>query len=184
MIAGQGGMDEERYPGEARGLRLFLEELLPVVQAVGEPLQLLERVIRRAVAGNRLHHLRHARHLFNHLPRAERQALSSAMLQPHAAALTQREDLLDAMSRREPAVTVCFELAREVDAKRPLRVELRHELGEPLPVRVSIQPGTLPSVAANALRRVAAMIEADRRLLSSRYWQGAREESDEHCESR
>jgi hypothetical protein len=35
---------------------------------------------------------------------------------------------------------------------------------------VTIGAGTLPSVAIDALRRIAATLEADRRLLSSRFW--------------
>jgi hypothetical protein len=37
-------------------------------------------------------------------------------------------------------------------------------------LRVTIEPGTLPSVAADGLRRIATMIETDRRLLSPRFW--------------
>ena len=34
-----------------------------------------------------------------------------------------------------------------------------------------VSPGTLPSTAADDLRRIAGLIERDRRLLSERYWQ-------------
>ena len=33
-----------------------------------------------------------------------------------------------------------------------------------------VSPGTLPSAAASDLRRIAGLIERDRRLLSGRYW--------------
>ena len=37
---------------------------------------------------------------------------------------------------------------------------------------------TLPSTAADDLRRIAGLIESDRRLLSARYWQGRRDLAD------
>ena len=63
----------------------------------------------------------------------------------------------------------------------PVRVEYRHELAAspPAPVRVTVEPGTLPSVAADTLRRMAAMIEADRRLLSSRFWEQAADDDEQ-----
>ena len=51
-----------------------------------------------------------------------------------------------------------------------LSVALDHELGEDVPLRVMVSPGTLPSSAAEALREIANWIERDRRLLSSRHW--------------
>jgi hypothetical protein len=173
-------MPDERYPGERRGLRLFLEELLPAVEraAAGDeaPPSLLRQAIVRALRTGELLHLRHARQLFNHLPREHRQALSVSMLRPKVRPVPTRDELLDELSRREPAAMVCLETrpsSAAVDGTPPVRVELRHELeASPVaPVRVAIEPGTLPSVAADALRRMAAMLEADRRLLSARFWE-------------
>ncbi len=163
-------MDQERYPGERRGLRLFLEELLPTLEAAGGSDTLLRHAIRRALATGDLQHFRHARHLFNHLPRKERQALSAAMLAPRARKVPRREEMLETLSRCEPVQAICFETPRESEGRQPVRVELRHELAPPVPLRVTIEPGTLPSVAADGLRRIAAMIEGDRRILSARFW--------------
>jgi hypothetical protein len=167
-------MAEERYPGERRGLGLFLEELLPIVERRGDGLALLRHAIRRALETGELARLRHARQIFNFLPRAERQSLSSALLgaraRPTAPAPAGSAAKLEGTAATVlPAV--CFELVRESDARRPLTVGLREEPTAPAPVRVTIAPGTLPSVAADTLRRVAAMIEADRRLLSARFWE-------------
>lgn len=78
-------MEDERYPGESTGLRLFLEELSPVVASELGPDSLLHHAVRRALASHRLAHLRHARRLFNHLPRPVKQRLSTALLARAAA---------------------------------------------------------------------------------------------------
>ena len=172
-------MVEERYPGERRGLSLFLEELLPALERRGDPNGLLRHAIRRALETGDLRHLRHGRQIFNHLPRAERQALSAAMLERRARPPASRRDddpPAPPPGRPEPAEVVCFEAAsRERDAHHlPLQVELRREPASAAAVRVTVEAGTLPSVAADTLRRIAAMIEADRRLLSTRFWRGDR----------
>lgn len=185
-------MPNERYPGERRGLRLFLAELLPAVErddatADGGADSILRHAVRRAVASGDLLHLRHARQVFNHLPRERRQSLSAAMLgleRRPAAASVRAPAAAPGESPapsdvREPAPVICLE-ALKADEGRPgepagpaVRVGLRHDPGPPpAPVRVLVRPGTLPSEAADALRRVAAMIEADRRLLSARFWEG------------
>lgn len=161
-------MAAERYPGEGRGLRLFLEELLPVVARDGRHAMLLH-AIRRALDSGELAHLRHARQLFNHLPRPQRQALSTALLGPREPDRPAPETP-PAPERAETVLAVRFETPRESDPQRPLRVELCHEEAAAAPVAVTIEAGTLPSVAIDALRRIAAMLEADRRLLSSRFW--------------
>jgi hypothetical protein len=175
-------MAAERYPGESKGLRLFLEELLPVLARVGGQHALLRHAIRRALESGDLHHLRHARQLFNNLPRSQRQALSAALLDPRRPDRTPPEAPAPgrpepasgrpepAFSRPEPVPTVRFETPRESDPERPLRVELCHEPPPAAPVTVTIEAGTLPSVAIDALRRIAATLEADRRLLSARFW--------------
>ena len=162
-------MAAERYPGEGRGLRLFLEELLPVLGPADGRHAMLRHAIRRALDSGELQHLRHARQLFNHLPRPERQALSSALLSPRRPEGPSSEAPA-APGRPEPVLTVRFETPRETDPQHPLRVELCHEPPPAVPVTVTIEAGTLPSVAIDALRRIAATLEADRRLLSARFW--------------
>ena len=162
-------MATERYPGEGRGLRLFLEELLPVVARDGRHAMLLH-AIRRALESGELAHLRHARQLFNHLPRPQRQALSTALLVPRQPDCPAQEAAPPAPERAPAVLAVRFETPREADPQHPLRVELCHEDPPAAPVSVTIEAGTLPSVAIDALRRIAATLEADRRLLSSRFW--------------
>jgi hypothetical protein len=161
-------MAAERYPGEGRGLRLFLEELLPVVARGGQHAMLLHAT-RRALNSGELAHLRHARQLFNHLPRPQRQALSTALLGLRGPEQPAPEGP-PAPERAQTVLAVRFETPRQADPQRPLRVELCHEDATAAPVAVTIEAGTLPSVAIDALRRIAAMLEADRRLLSSRFW--------------
>jgi hypothetical protein len=73
-------MARERYPGERRGLSLFLEDLLPeALQACGHH-AILPHAIRRALRTGDLDHLRHARTIFNHLPREQRRRLSAACI--------------------------------------------------------------------------------------------------------
>lgn len=81
-------MEEERYPGESTGLRLFLEQLSPAVQSELGPDSLLHHAIKRALSSHRLAHLRHARSLFNQLPRPLRQRLSAVLLARQAEGRT------------------------------------------------------------------------------------------------
>jgi hypothetical protein len=167
-------MATERYPGERRGLSLFLEDLLPAVEGVyGRP-SLLFHAIRRALATGDLDHLRHARAIFNHLPREHRQLLAGAVVAGNRGVPEPpAHELLEAYSQRAPAPFVSFEAGRPNDVLAS--VSLTHELLPPSPVRVMVSPGTLPRTAADSLRRIAGMIEEDRRLLSHRYWCGETE---------
>ncbi|MCB2011227.1 MAG: hypothetical protein R3C70_10815 [Geminicoccaceae bacterium] len=73
-------MDEERYEGESRGLACFLAE---ISARVGERLgrhSMLYHAVQKALAHRDLKSLRHARDLFNALPRPERLELSAAVL--------------------------------------------------------------------------------------------------------
>ena len=73
-------MARERYPGERRGLSLFLEDLLPeALRACGRD-AILTHAIRRALRTGELDHLRHARTIFNHLPREQWRRLSAACI--------------------------------------------------------------------------------------------------------
>jgi hypothetical protein len=169
-------MARERYPGERRGLSLFLEDLRPVAAERCGRDSLLVHAIRRALRSGDLHHLRHARTLFNHLPRDQRRELSCACVahtgepEPPPPA----HELLERCSRRAPASFASFESGGDGDASRAPAVSLAHELLPASTVRVMVAPGTLPSAAAGDLRRIAGLIERDRRLLSDRYWRGRR----------
>jgi hypothetical protein len=71
-------MGEERYPGEARGLRLFLEGLLVAVEAeLGRDVLLYHR-IRTALERRDLKSLRDARQMFNHQETELKRRLSLA----------------------------------------------------------------------------------------------------------
>lgn len=163
-------MQAERYPGERRGLSLFLEDLLPVAEAELGADSLLVHAARRALRAQSLRHLRHARQMFNHLPRETKQRLSAGLV-AHASTAQERQELLEAYSHREPVPFVCFEAAGQRPDTPPAPLGLRHELLEPGQVRVMVEPGILPSAAARSLRGLADLIERDRRLLSARYWQ-------------
>jgi hypothetical protein len=77
-------MEEERYPGERRVLRLFLADLGPVAEGALGHDALLCHAIRRALATNALDAMRHARGLFNHLDREAKQALSEGLVRQAA----------------------------------------------------------------------------------------------------
>jgi hypothetical protein len=71
-------MNEERYPGERRGLRLFLEGLLGAVdEQLGRDALLYHR-IRTALERGDLGSLRAARQMFNHQDTALKRRLSLA----------------------------------------------------------------------------------------------------------
>ena len=137
-------MDEERYAGERRGLGLFLEELRPIVARELGSTSLLHHAIVRAIARPQLRHLRHARDLFNALPREQRQLLSAGIVaQPERKPDHAR--LLDTYRRREPEPFVCFEADAEGSDDRQRQIEMRHELMEGPSLRVLVRPNTLPS---------------------------------------
>lgn len=163
-------MARERYPGERRGLSLFLEDLRPAAFRLCGPDSLLVHAIRRALRTADLDHLRHARTIFNHLPREQRHELSSACVAPADNPKPPAHELLERYSSREPAPFVSFERPGPAARGRPTEVALTHELLPASTIRVMVSPGTLPSAAADDLRRIAGLIESDRRLLSARYW--------------
>jgi hypothetical protein len=171
-------MARERYPGERRGLSLFLEDLRPAVAKLCGPDSLLLHAIRRALHSADLDHLRHARTIFNHLPREQRHELSAACVAKADPASPPAHELLERYSNREPVPFVSFERPGAPSPSRTTEVSLTHELLPASTVRVMVSPGTLPSTAADDLRRIAGLIESDRRLLSARYWQGRRDLAD------
>jgi hypothetical protein len=166
-------MDGERYPGERRGLGLFLHELLPVVdRLLGRDTLLFHRV-ERALRRGDLASLRAARQMFNNQPREIKQVLSRELCAGPGPGPT-RVDLLERCSRRRADPYVRFE--DEADGgsgAAPPAVAMDHELLHDAPVQVYVRPDSLPSAVAESLRRIAARIERDRRLLSSRYWRSA-----------
>lgn len=163
-------MQRERYPGEQRGLTLFLQELEPVVELVLGREHLLWHAVRRGVQKGTLDALRHARQLFNHQPREVKQLLSLGMVEHGDLPMPSKDDLLDAYAGHQPEGFVSFDLASTAEGDEPI-VRLRHELADLAAVRVLVRPGTLPSSAAAKLRAIADLIERDRRLLSQRFWE-------------
>jgi hypothetical protein len=81
-------MNEERYPGERRGLKLFLEGLLGAVdEHLGRDALLYHR-IRTALERGDLASLRAARQMFNHQDTALKRRLSLAREQRRAKTAT------------------------------------------------------------------------------------------------
>jgi len=162
----------ERYVGERRALRYFLEELRPLVIAVLGEDALIRYRIDRALRIGDLNSLRRAREAFHNQPdELKRQLMRGIFEAPTAKPSKSR--LLERYTEREPEPFVRFDAypAAE-DDDLGLSVELDHELAEDVPVRVLVSPGTLPRSAAQSLRQIADWIERDRRLLSIRHWQG------------
>jgi hypothetical protein len=165
-------MDGERYVGERRALRHFLQELRPlVVAALGADAVLCYR-IDQALRSGELPALRAAREIFHNQPDELKRRLMRGIFEAPAPAKPSKRELLEQYTDREPEPFVRFDAypaARSDDLG--LSIELEHELCEDVPVRVLISPGTLPGSAAQALRHIADRIEGDRRLLSARHWQ-------------
>ncbi|HEX2527233.1 MAG TPA: hypothetical protein VHL31_13175 [Geminicoccus sp.] len=162
-------MQRERYPGEQRGLTLFLAELQPVVELVLGQDHLLWHAVRRALQKGSLESLRHARQVFNNQPREIKQLLSLGMVEEERAGVPSKDDLLDSYATRQPEEFVSFDVAATAEGDEPV-VRLRHELVDIPAIRVMVRPGTLPSSVASKLRAIADLIERDRRLLSQRFW--------------
>ncbi len=79
---------EERYPGEARGLALFLAHIRPESERLLGGDSMLTHAIRRALASRSLARLRQARRLFNRLPRELRRRLVEAAVMRERACHT------------------------------------------------------------------------------------------------
>ena len=163
----------ERYPGERQGLGLFLKELRPVVARELGTATLLYHAIRKALESGRLAALRHARALFNSLPRDERQTLQAGIVASPEPA-PERQRLLDDYGRRQPQPFVTIDSEIGPGADPAPQVALRHELLDDVALRVLVRPGSLPSGVASRLREIADLLDQDRRLLSARYWRAAR----------
>jgi hypothetical protein len=165
-------MDGERYVGERRALRHFLQELRPlVVAALGDDALLRYRIDRGLHSGD-LATLRQAREMFHNQPEDLKRRLMRGIFEAPPAAKPSKSHLLERYTEREPEPFVRFDAYPAATSEEVgLSVELDHELSDDVPVRVLVSPGTLPASAAAALRQIAAWIERDRRLLSARHWQ-------------
>lgn len=159
-------MQRERYPGEAAGLRNFLAGLLPVVENQLGTNSLLVHAVRRALKSGSLADLRRARQMFNLLPRERKRAISSALV-----AAGREPGSGDPAVGRGPWIAFDGGTPSAVRSTPNVRFD-EPGLGPEHGLRVLIRPGTLPSVAAGTLRRIAHLIEGDRRLLSERFWFG------------
>jgi hypothetical protein len=159
-------MQRERYPGEATGLRNFLTGLLPVAERELGPDSLLLYAIRRALRSGSLADLRRARRMFNLLPRERKRALSRGFV-------AARRDPRDADPLADRGPWIIFGGGPPVGRRTSPRIGIAESpTGAAEGLLVLVRPGTLPSVAAGALRRIAQLIEDDRRLLSDRFWFG------------
>jgi hypothetical protein len=104
-------MHEERYPGERRGLKLFLEGLLGAVDELLGRDALLYHRIRTALDRGDLASLRAARQMFNHQDTALKRRLSLAREQRRpktttAARLVVTDDGAGSASTRPSAAIV------------------------------------------------------------------------------
>jgi hypothetical protein len=173
-------MNGERYVGEGRALRHFLEELRPlVVAALGEDAVLRYRIDRALRSGD-LPGLRAAREMFHNQPEDLKRRLMRGIFEAPAAPKPTKRELLAQYSDREPEPFVRFDAypaARSDDLG--ISIELEHELSDDVPVRVLVSPGTLPSGVVRALRHIADRIEGDRRLLSARHWRSVAQDRAE-----
>lgn len=163
-------MVTEDFPAERQALSLFLDELRSVAAELLGEASLVHRAICRALRTGDLGQMRHARHLANNLPGEQRAAVARAMAARAGSSAPPRHELLERYCRRSPARFVSFELAPSSGATDDATVSFTHELLPHSAVRVLVSPGTLPQTAADGLRRIASMIERDRRLLSERHW--------------
>ncbi len=157
--------EEERYPGERRVLALFLRDLQPAVARELGQRSLLYGAIQRALREPRLRYLRHARALFNHLPRPVRRRLSQ-----HLLARRDRSEPEESAPRPTDApLRVRFEAQERQDGLAVRGLEPEQESDAP-DIRVLIRADVLPGAAARRLRELAEWLEQDRRLLSRRFW--------------
>lgn len=161
-------LEDERYEGERRGLSHFLEEIHPLAEDYLGASHLLVHAIRRALKSDELSHLRHARELFNRLPRPVRQDMSQGIV-AYPGPEPAPSEIMHRYQKNQPEAFVS--ISSSADPERdPWRIELAHEMIDAPALRVLIRPGTLPSTAARSLRDIADRLEKDKRLLSKRHW--------------
>ncbi|MGF1476960.1 MAG: hypothetical protein ACFB6S_15540 [Geminicoccaceae bacterium] len=161
-------MNGERYQGERRGLRLFLEGLLPSVEKELGRSSLLFHRIRAALKRGDLHSLRDARQMFNHQDSALKRRLSlPARLGPRQDFSQERRPVHDRDGAHSQPYVV---FSRDQDSASKTRVEYRFDPVDNSALQVMIEPGTLPKTAAEELRNIADAIESDRAILSNKHW--------------
>ena len=167
----------ERYPGEHDSLSRFLIGLEPAIAEVVGDHHLLLHAVKRALRRRKLVHLRHARDIFNALPKRIRDELSSQLIESS----DHLDELIDHEDEEDTTSIIRFETSQESPSVQVTRQRSPHVPGDPLPsdIAVDIQSGTLPSIAAAKLRLIACRIETDKTVLSSRRWQG-RDPGDQH----
>ncbi|MGI9449324.1 MAG: hypothetical protein ACR2QH_01500 [Geminicoccaceae bacterium] len=170
-------MSKERYVGERRALWHFLSELQPLVEAALGDDALLRHRIDRSLKSGDLDSLRDARRMFHNLPEELKRRLMRGIFEEakgQRASANADSDLPPAFETvgAKPPAAIRFSAlpaARGEDAA--LSVELEEdEACCDAPVQVTIEPGTLPTSAAETLRQIANWIEHDRRLLSTQHW--------------
>jgi hypothetical protein len=102
-------MDGERYVGERRALRHFLQELRPlVVAALGEA-SLLRYRIDRALRSGDLTALRAAREMFHNQPEDLKRRLMRGIFEAPVAPRPTKRELLAQYTEREPEPFVRFD---------------------------------------------------------------------------
>lgn len=160
-------MDGERYPGERRGLTLFLAELQPAVERIVGRDSLLYHRIRAALRRGDLAALRSARQMFNNQPRALKQRLSLAIYgaEPASRASERGRERNERRRGRPPG------RAQGTNAvENHGGIENAQTLLEDGPVVVLVRPDSLPGTVAARLRRIADRIERNDHLLAGRPW--------------
>jgi hypothetical protein len=165
-------MEGERYVGERRALRHFLQELQPLVAAALGRDAVLSYRIGRALRAGDLASLRLAREVFHRQPEdLKRQLMRGIFQAPPAQSDHDRGEGSGDGRGALPLIRFdAYPSARSEDIG--LSVQLDHDPGDEVPLKVLISAGTLPGSAAEALRQIARWIERDRRLLSARRWEG------------
>ena len=165
----------ERYVGERRALQHFLSELQPlVVETLGRDSVLWHRIDRSLKIGD-LEALRRARETFHNQPDDLKRCLMRGIFEGPAGVGEQQPlgpELINPTTGGRSAV-IRFDAvpaASDEEIELAASLQIDSEIDGASPVRVLIRPGTLPGSAASALRRVAAWIERDRRMLSRRRW--------------
>lgn len=151
----------ERYPGERRGLRLFLEGIIGAINDQIGPDSLLYRRVRRALDRGDLASLRDARQMFNHQDIHLKRCLSLASGTAQSASA-------DGVKLARTSILV------EDEAGDGERLHLRLVSNTPPTfdqdrLAVHVPDSSLPSDVARRLRRIADAVERDRRLLSVRH---------------
>ena len=101
-------MDGERYVGERRALRHFLQELRPLVAAALGQEAVLRYRIDRALRSGDLAALRAAREMFHNQPEELKRRLMRGIFEAPAPLKPTKRELLEQYTDREPEPFVRF----------------------------------------------------------------------------